>query len=87
MIDSAVDSIRKMDKAKLILFFSIGMGLTYMYILLQGRYIQKSMVKMINGYTQQQPIDMCVRDITVTHNIFPPKFGATVDYEPCQRDV
>jgi hypothetical protein len=81
------DAWKKTDKGKLILIVGmVGVGL-YLYLALNERIFQKSITDTLNGFSQQQPIDLCITEATAYQYVFPPKYGVEVRYTPCDRSA
>ena len=86
-ISEAFNTIKGFSKKHLLAIVVLGVIVMYTFIIIQRSMIQRNMVDVINGYTQQQPADMCVNEVTVDHNIFPPRYGTAVTYVPCPRSM
>lgn len=48
---------------------------------------QRHLASVMQTYVENQPPNMCVNQMELSHNIFPPKFGVTSTYIPCVRGV
>lgn len=86
-LQDALDYVKKMNKAKLVLGVSIAAAAFYLFLRMHQGPIQRTVSDVSESYIQNQPQDLCITSLNVDHQVFPPRYGISIDYKPCRKDM
>ena len=83
IVSDALDRIDDRTAKKILVVAALG-GLAYFFFVAYGGSVQHATGGIMYEYVTRCPDGMAIKDMTMTHQIFPPRFGVVATYEPIE---